>query len=94
MGNGDQRIWSGDTGPALKSLCRRCCAYGANGPCIAAGRMRYSQLRRFSARGAVNAVPLNCSAYNPCATRCGELRPSGSVPGIASLAKWLPKPDW
>ena len=44
-------------------------------PCTAAGRMRYSQLRRFTWRGAVNAVPEICSAYRPCATRCGELRP-------------------
>ena len=27
------------------------------------------------ARGAVNAVPRSCSAYSPCATCCGELRP-------------------
>ena len=36
--------------------------------------MRYSQLRRLAPRGAVNAVPLNCSAYSPWATRCGELQ--------------------
>ena len=29
--------------------------------CWADGRMRYIQLRRFSARGAVNGVPLICS---------------------------------
>ena len=32
----------------------------------------------------MNALPETCSAYSPCATRCGELRPAGSVPGIAS----------
>ena len=33
------------------------------------------------ARGAVNAVPRHCSAYRPCATRCGELRPTGKRAG-------------
>ena len=93
-GNGLQRSWSGVTGPLPKSLCRFGCANGLNSPCIAAGRIRYSQLRRFWWRGAVNAVPLTCSAYRPCATRCGELRPSGKVPAMASLANSLPKPDW
>ena len=54
--------------------------------------MRYSQLRRLLWRGAVKAVPLICSAYSPCATTCGELRPSGKVPGNASVANSLPKP--
>src|SRR5690606_34493374 len=93
IGSGSQRNWSGVTGPSPKSLCRRGCANGANGPCMAAGRIRYSQLRRFSLRGAVNAVPLNCSAYRPCATRCGELRPTGNVPGSASLSNEFPNPD-
>jgi hypothetical protein len=26
--------------------------------------------------------------------RCGELRPTGKVPAIASLANSLAKPDW
>jgi hypothetical protein len=67
---------------------------GRNGSCTAAGRIRYSQLRRFVWRGAVNAVPESCSAYRPCATRCGEFCPCGSAPAIASLANSLPKPDW
>ena len=92
---GFQRSWSGVTGPAPKSLWNAGVpSNGANAPCIAAGRIRYSQLRRFSLRGAVNAVPDNCSAYRPCATRWGELRPTGSVPGSASVAKLLPNPDW
>ena len=92
-GSGLQRNWFGDTAPWLKSPCRRGCANGVNSPCITAGRIRYNQLRRLSARGAVNAVPFNCSAYKPCATRCGELRPTGRVPGTASVANSLPKPD-
>jgi hypothetical protein len=61
-GSGFQRSWSGLTGPSPKSLWKRACANGENGPCIAAGRIRYSQLRRLAWRGAVNAVPLSCSA--------------------------------
>src|SRR6478672_8109442 len=95
IGRGFQRNWSGVTGPSPKSLWKLPPdANGANVPCMAAGRMRYNQLRRFSLRGAVNAVPDNCSAYKPCATRCGELRPTGNVPATASVAKLLPNPDW
>src|ERR1700690_2069386 len=54
--------------------------------------MRYSQERRLAARGAVNAVPENCSAYSPKGQRCGELRPRGSAPARASVANSLPKP--
>ncbi len=61
-GNGSQRSWSGVTGPSPKSLWKHGCTNGAKVPCIAAGRIRYSQLRRFSARGAVNALPDSCSA--------------------------------
>ncbi len=60
---------------------------GRKTPCKAAGRMRYSQLRRLSARGAVKAVPEYCSAYSPYGQRCGEFRPSGRAPGSASVAK-------
>src|SRR5690606_41180796 len=92
-GIGFQRSWSGVTGPLPKSLWNAGApANGENVPCMAAGRMRYSQLRRFSARGAVNAVPLNCSAYSPCATFCGELRPTGTVPGTASVTNVFPNP--
>src|SRR5688572_32555789 len=94
IGNGLQRNWSGETGPVSKSLWKFPCANGANVPCIAAGRRRYSQLRRFSRRGAVNAVPLSCSAYRPCATFCGELRPIGNAPATPSVANSLPNPDW
>src|ERR1700722_15466875 len=54
--------------------------------------MRYSHERRLAARGAVNAVPENCSAYSPNGQRCGELRPRGSAPDSASVANSLPKP--
>src|SRR5690606_22563731 len=91
-GSGSQRSCSGVTGPLPKSLWRRGWSNGAKPPCIDAGRIRYSQLRRFCARGAVKAVPEICSAYSPWATRCGEFWPSGSVPGMASLANSLPKP--
>src|SRR5690606_26960877 len=93
IGSGSQRSWSGVTGPWPKCSWKRGCAYGSNGPCIAAGRMRYSQLRRLAWRGAVNAVPVSCSAYRPWATFCGELRPAGSAPATASVANSLPNPD-
>src|SRR5688572_9110918 len=64
------------------------------GPCIAEGRSRYSQVLRFSARGAVNAVPESTSVYRPWGGRCGELRPTGSAPSTASVSKVLPKPLW
>ena len=51
-----------------------------NSPCMAAGRMRYVHVRRFSERGAVNALPEICSAYKPCATCCGEFCPCGKDP--------------
>src|SRR3546814_7910723 len=84
-GSGSQRSWSGVTGSWPNELLKRGCSNGSNVPCIAAGRIRYSQLRRFWPRGAVNAVPDSCSAYSPCATLCGELRPCGSAPGTASV---------
>src|ERR1700744_1100903 len=55
--------------------------------------MRYSQLRRFEWRGAVNAVPDNCSAYSPSALCCGEFCPCGNASRAASVANSLPKPD-
>src|SRR5580693_5425147 len=54
--------------------------------------MRYSQERRLAARGAVKAVPENCSAYKPKGQRCGEFCPWGSAPASASVANSLPKP--
>ena len=54
--------------------------------------MRYSQLRRLSVRGTVNGVPESCSAYSPRGGRCGELRPCGRAPGMASVANSLPNP--
>ena len=93
-GSGFQRSFSGVTGPLPKSLWKPACANGSKRPCTAAGRIRYSQLRRLAWRGAVNAVPVNCSAYRPCATCCGELRPTGRAPGSASVANSLPKPVW
>jgi hypothetical protein len=69
-------------------------ASGSKPPTCTLGTRRYIQVRRFSARGAVKALPDSSSAYRPCATRCGLLRPTGSAPGTASLANWLPKPDW
>src|SRR5690606_13602804 len=93
IGSGFQRIWSGETGTSPKRSWKRGWANGSKRPCIAAGRIRYSQLRRLLPRGAVNALPVSCSAYRPCATFCGELRPTGRVPAIASVANSLPNPD-
>src|SRR5664279_3760143 len=60
--------------------------------CRTVGRIRYSHDRSLLVRGAVNGEPLNCSAYNPYAHRCGEFRPTGSAPGNASVSNPLPKP--
>ena len=68
-------------------------AISLNSPCMAAGRMRYVQVRRFSERGAVNALPEICSAYKPCATCCGEFCPCGKEPFIASVENSFPNPD-
>ena len=62
--------------------------------CAADGMIRYTQVRRLTARGWVNAVPLSCSAYRPSGARCGELRPAGRAPGTASLTNSFPKPGW
>src|SRR5690606_19979356 len=91
-GSGFQRNCSGVTGPWPKSLWKRGCARAENGPCTAAGRIRYSQLRRLAARGAVKAVPLSCSAYKPYGHFCGEFRPAGKAPGSASVANSFPNP--
>ena len=45
------------------------------------------------ARGAVKGDPESCSAYSPYGHFCGELRPTGSAPGSASVSKPLPKPE-
>ena len=66
----------------------------ANLGCAADGMIRYTQVRRLTARGWVNAVPLSCSVYRPSGARCGELRPAGSAPGTASLANSFPNPCW
>ncbi|KAG1080290.1 hypothetical protein G6F35_017632 [Rhizopus arrhizus] len=93
-GSGLQRSWFGEAGCAPKSHCSCDCANGVNSPWVTAGRIRYSQLRRLLPRGAVNAVPVSCSAYRPWATFCGEFCPTGSAPATASVANSLPKPDW
>lgn len=46
--------------------------------------MRYSQDRRFWARGAVKGLPLSCSAYRPYGQMRGLFWPSGRAPGRAS----------
>ncbi|MNS65315.1 hypothetical protein D3C72_984750 [compost metagenome] len=93
IGSGFQRSWFGVTGPWPNVLSQPAAPSNAsNGLCCAPGRMRYSQERRFSLRGAVKAVPESCSAYRPYGHCCGELRPTGSAPGKASVAQSLPKP--
>ena len=52
----------GDVGVSPKRDTIAPSAMRRNGACIAAGRIRYSQLRRLAARGAENAVPDSCSA--------------------------------
>jgi hypothetical protein len=65
IGSGFQRSWFGVTGACAKRLTMRPSSMRSNGPCSAAGRMRYSQERRLWLRGAVKAVPEICSAYRP-----------------------------
>ena len=65
-----------------------------NRGCAADGMIRYTQVRRFTARGWVNAVPLSCSAYKPSGACWGEFRPAGSAPGTASLTNSFPNPRW
>ena len=94
-GSGSQRSWFGGVGGmAWKSLTMLLFASMANGGCWLAGRMRYSHERRFCARGAVKAVPDNCSAYRPRGACCGEFCPCGKAPDTASVANSLPKPLW
>jgi hypothetical protein len=95
IGSGSQRSGSGAmTMPSRASVFSVGCGKGMKAPTVTDGRRRYIQVRRLTARGAVNAVPLSSSAYRPCAGRCGLLRPTGRLPGTASLANSLPKPDW
>lgn len=63
---------------------------GWKGSCVTLGRMRYSQDRRFCARGAVKAVPLSCSAYRPYGQTRGLFCPCGSAFGRASDCASLP----
>src|ERR1700689_3612782 len=91
---GSHRSWFGDKGASFAGSSNRACTKRWNGRCITEGRILYNQERRLTCRGAVNAVPENCSAYNPYGQRCGELRPGGSAPDSASVANSLPKPLW
>ena len=51
MGKGRQRSWLGVTTPCLKSAARPTGKLmGWKGSCVTEGRIRYSQLRRFSLR--------------------------------------------
>ncbi len=56
--------WFGVTTPWRKSAVRVSVGKlsGWNGSCVTDGRMRYSQLRWFSPRGATKEVPVSCSA--------------------------------
>lgn len=62
------------------------------GLCTTDGCRRYSHERLFRWRGAVNAVPLNCSAWRFSGCFCGEFCPTGNAPFSASVAKSLPNP--
>ena len=59
---GSSAAGSAASATSSKALTMRPASSGSNGRCIADGRMRYSHERRLSARGAVKAVPLSCSA--------------------------------
>ena len=71
IAHGSQRIWSGWTAASLlatvKSEIRAALSpavpsSASNGTCCTDGRVRYSHERWLWSRGAVNAVPLSCSA--------------------------------
>jgi len=62
-------------------------------PFSAEGRIRYCQERLDSRRGTVNAVPESGSAESPKGTLCGEVKPPGGAPVIASDENSLQKPD-
>jgi len=62
MGNGSQRSWFGVGGTSPKCEVNRPSSMRRNGWWTAPGRMRYIQVRRLAARGAVKAVPESCSA--------------------------------
>ena len=66
-GKAPQRIGVGLVGAVAVSVL--CSETGLNADCATDGRMRYSHERRLCTRGAVNAVPLNCSAYKSWAQR-------------------------
>ena len=82
IGSGSQRNWFGVRRRVVEISCGNadCSQRLRTVPCIAAGRMRYSQLRRFSRarRGERGARQL--LGVQAVRDRCGELRPSGSVP--------------
>src|SRR5579859_1710181 len=65
IGTGLQRSGFGEAGPSSNRFVKSPFGMLVNSPCTAAGRMRYSQLRLLEWRGAVKAVPENCSAYRP-----------------------------
>ena len=65
IGSGLQRSWFGGGATPVKPATTWPLPISSNGPCMAAGRMRYSQERRLWPRGAVKAVPEICSAYRP-----------------------------
>ena len=95
IGSGSQRSRFGSGSISSNGVPRRVpLPMRENRGCAADGMIRYTQVRRFTARGWVNAVPLSCSAYRPSGARCGELRPAGSAPGTASLTNSFPNPRW
>jgi hypothetical protein len=63
MAGGSQRCRLGSGSTSLNGALRsRPLPILRNGGCEADGRIRYTQVRRFTARGWVKAVPLICSA--------------------------------
>ena len=95
IGSGSQRSRFGSGSISSKGVPRSVpLPMRANFGCAADGMIRYTQVRRLTARGWVNAVPLSCSANKPSGARCGELRPAGNAPDTASLVNSFPNPRW
>ena len=70
IGRGSQRSRFGSGSISSNGVPRRVpLPIRENRGCAADGMIRYTQVRRFTARGWVNAVPLICSAYRPSGAR-------------------------
>src|SRR5687768_8644791 len=95
IGIGRHRIWLGVGGASLNGPVRiNPVPIWRNGLWTVDGRIRYVQVARLTARGAVNDVPFNSSTYRPRGACWGAFCVRGSAPATASDANSWPKPAW